>query len=139
MRRSLVPLYYLATPLFAAVDLGLGVPVRAAGLERPFHRVAWYALAFAVGLLMRRRPRLTPWLGIGESTANLTLLMVAVLLPIWSLPESLDTGAAAELPARVTNLALSGSVLVFSIYRSQVEALGSIRGGRPRPTSGSLR
>ena len=140
MRRPLLPLYYLATPVFAAVDLGLGFPVRAAGLERPLHRVAWYALGFAVGLVMHRRPRWTPWLGMGESAANLTLLMVAVLLPIWSLPGSLDTGAVAELPVRVANLALSGSILVFSFYRSQAEALGPIRGGgRRRPTSGSVR
>ena len=35
--------YYLATPLFAFLDLGLGLPVRVAGLGDPVHRAIYYA------------------------------------------------------------------------------------------------
>jgi hypothetical protein len=116
--------YYVATPLFAALDLLAGLPVRAVGLESPLHRLIYYAVVFTLGWVMRARPALAPWLAMMESAGNLTLLMAAVLVPIWSMSATLDTGASAELPARVANLALSGSVLVYSFYRSQARALG---------------
>src|SRR5688572_6675325 len=81
--------YYLATPLFAALDLGLRIPIRAAGVESLSLRMAYYAATFALGWLMTARPSLAPWLAMGESAANLTLLMAAVLVPIWSLSETL--------------------------------------------------
>ena len=114
--------YYLATPLFAVLDLGLRIPIRAAGVESVSLRLTYYAATFALGWVMTARPTLAPWLAMGESAANLTLLMAAVLVPIWSLPETLDVGTVADLPQRVVNLALSGSVLVYSFYRSQARA-----------------
>lgn len=124
--RAWLSLYYLATPAFAAVDLAGGVAVRVAGIESPALRMAYYAAACALGVLMRARPRLAPALGMAESAGNLTLLMASVLIPIWSLPETMDAGLAAELPARVANLALSGSVLIAAFYRSQAR----LRAGR---------
>jgi hypothetical protein len=114
-----ISFYYLATPLFAALDLWAGLPVRAVGLESAALRLGYYALAFALGFVMRARPVLAPALAMVESAGNLTLLMAAVLVPIWSLQETLDGGVAAALPARVANLALSGSVLVYSFYKGQ--------------------
>jgi hypothetical protein len=116
---TLLAAYYLATPLFAALDLGLSVPIRAVGVESPAARMGYYAATFALGWVMRARPRLAPWLAMGESAVNLTLLMAAVLVPIWSLGETMDFAVADELPSRVLNLSLSGSVLVYSFYRSQ--------------------
>ena len=113
--------YYLATPLFAALDLVAGLPVRAVGLESPTLRLGYYALVFALGFVMRARPPLAPALAMVESAGNLTLLMAAVLIPIWSLPETLDGDVVADLPARVGNLALSGSVLVYSFYKGQAQ------------------
>lgn len=125
MTRPLLPAYYLATPLLALPDLAFGVPVRVAGLERVSHRLVYYAAVFAVGLVMRARPRLAPWLGMGESALNLTLLMAAVLVPVWSLAEAPAPagGVVADLPARVATLALSGSVLVISFHVHQARAL----------------
>jgi hypothetical protein len=119
-----VPLavYYLATPVFAALDLLAGLSFRAVGLESPTYRGLYYAAALALGVAMRARPALAPWLAMGESAVNLTLLMAAVLVPIWSLGESLDPAGVADLPARVANLALSGSVLVYSFYQAQWRA-----------------
>jgi hypothetical protein len=124
---TLLTAYYLATPLFAALDLGLSAPIRAVGVESPSVRLGYYAASFALGLVMRARPALAPWLAMGESAVNLTLLMASVLLPIWSLGETGDAAGVADLPARVLNLALSGSVLVYAFYRSQAKA------GMPRP------
>jgi hypothetical protein len=36
--RAVVAGYLLATPLFALLDFGLGVPLRVAGLDDPTHR-----------------------------------------------------------------------------------------------------
>ena len=118
---QLLRVYYLATPLFAVLDFGLATPIRAVGLESPGLRLAYYAGTFLVGLVMAARPSLTPWLAMGESAANLTLLMASVLVPVWSLSETLDASVIADLPERVTNLAVSGSVLVYSFYRNQAQ------------------
>jgi hypothetical protein len=122
--------YYLATPLFAALDLGLSArfpaQFRAAGVESPFVRLAYYAAVFVLGLVMKARPLLAPWLAMGESALNLTLLMASVLIPIWSLGETMDFAGVEDLPDRVLNLALSGSVLLYAFYRSQA------RSGVPR-------
>ena len=71
---------------------------------------------------MAARPPLAPWLAMGESAANLTLLMASVLVPVWSFQETFDAAAITDLPERVVNLAVSGSVLVFSFYRNQARA-----------------
>ncbi len=127
-RRDLVTLYYLATPLFALLDLGFGVPVRVAGLHDPEHRAIYYALVIVAGLACWVRPAASPWVGMLESVVNLFLLMLAVLLPIWSLPDALAAGG--ELPAPLTglalgNVALSGTVLALSFQRYRRAALGA--------------
>jgi hypothetical protein len=120
--RRLLTAYYLATPLFAVVDLGLSAPIRAVGVESPRLRLAYYAAVFALGWVMRARPGLAPWLAMGESALNLTLLILSVMLPIWSLAETGGGAAIADLPERVVNLALSGTVLLFSFYGNQARA-----------------
>ena len=119
---SLLWAYYLATPLFVVLDFGFAMTIRAVGIESPGLRLAYYSGTFLVGWVMAARPPLAPWLAMGESAANLTLLMASVLVPVWSLQETLDAGAIADLPERVVNLAVSGSVLVFSFYRNQARA-----------------
>jgi hypothetical protein len=109
-------LYYLATPLFAALDFGVGLSLRAGAIESPALRISYYAAVFALGFAMRARPVFAPLIGMLESAANLTLLMAAVLIPIWSLGE---TSGAVDLRLPVANLALSGSVFVYSFYRNQ--------------------
>lgn len=126
--------YYLATPLFAVADLGFGVPVRVATVLPEGGRLAYYGAAFALGFLCRARPGATPWVGMLESAANLTVLLLSILLPIWSLPDALATGAplqAGLTPAAGANALLSGLALVASFHRNEAAALGrrSGRGG----------
>jgi len=126
--------YYLATPVFALVDLGLGFPVRVAAVLEPFHRMVYYAVLMALGLVVRVRPRLAPWVGMGESVTALILLLLSVLLPIWSLPDGLAapgaTPAAGLNPAGAVNALVVGSALVVAFQRHQVAALGSGHAGR---------
>ena len=119
---SLLGAYYLATPLFAVLDFGFAIPIRAVGIESPGIRLIYYGGTFLVGFVMAARPPLAPWLAMGESAANLTLLMASVLVPVWTLQETLDAEAIVDLPDRVVNLAVSGSVLIFSFYRNQARA-----------------
>lgn len=117
-------LYYLATPLFAAVDLVLGEPVRVAALDAQGWRYAYYGVAFGLGLLCWMRPRVAPLVGIVESSANLLLLLLSVLLPIWTLPGDVAAGGGVDLAfgaARIWNVAIVGAALILSIKRSERE------------------
>ena len=126
--------YLLATPLFAALDLGLGVPVRVATILPESGRLAYYAGVFALGVLCRARPGATPWVGMLESAGNLTLLLLSILLPIWSLPDAVASGASFPVgltPAGAGNALLAGTALVASFQKHEAAALG--RPGRGSP------
>ncbi len=131
-----VTAYYLATPLFLVLDRGLGAPVRVSAIATPNQRLVYYVVLMALGLACHLRPRLTPWVGMGESAANIFLLILAVMLPIWSMPDAVLAGEPVEGPfSRVSliNFILSGSALVVSFHRNQSAALRRPReGGVPR-------
>ncbi|MEQ9398357.1 MAG: hypothetical protein RJQ04_04235 [Longimicrobiales bacterium] len=137
MDRPVVPggalaAYYLATPLFAVIDAGFGAPIRVAGIESPGVRWAYYAGLVALGFLCRARPSVAPWVGMGESAVNILLLILAVMLPIWSIPGEILSGGEVEGPfSRVSlaNFVLSGGALVWSFHRNQAAALGARRRG----------
>jgi len=113
--------YYLATPLFAALDAVAGWPVRLAGFPDQGWRWGWYLLLFLLGLLCRARPRLAPLVGMGESSVNLTLLFLSILLPIWGMTEQVYqvAGPIAFGPVRIVNVLLSGGALILAFHRSQ--------------------
>ena len=98
--RNVVTGYLLATPLFALLDFGLGVPLRVAGLDDPTHRGMYYAAVFGLGLVARTYPTTGPWIGIFESAGNILLLILAVMLPIWDLPAFIDQLETAGFSAR---------------------------------------
>lgn len=128
--------YYLATPLFAVLDLGAGWPVRVAGLGDPVHRALYYLAVTALGVAVARWPWAAPWAGMAESSTNLLLLCLSVLLPVWSLPDQVLAGgspAVAGAPALV-NVALSGTVLVVAFHRHRRAAFGAGLRGRGGPS-----
>ncbi len=100
-------------------------------MASPGWRFLYYALAFAFGVLMRWRPRWTPFLGLAESSVNIFLLVLGVLLPIFAAParlaEGLDPGVGFGI-SRLINFFLSGSVLVLSFYRHQDAIAARVRG-----------
>lgn len=114
--------YYLATPLFALADAALSFSVRAAAIQSAPLRFAYYALLLGLGLLGRARPRMASWIGMLESAFSLTLLLLAVLLPIWGAePDALPS--PESITERTINLALSGTVLVVAFYQHQARAM----------------
>jgi hypothetical protein len=91
----------------------------------------YYAAVFALGLLCRARPRVAPFAGIVESATNLTLLFLSILLPIWSLPDAVASGAplaAGLTPLALVNAVLSGTVMIASFQRSRAAAEQEVRG-----------
>lgn len=129
---SLVTLYYWATPLFALLDLGGGVNLRLAGLEgHPGYRGAYYLLCAACAVAVWRRPGWAPGIGLVEGATTIALLILGVMVPIVTLPATLEAGGpaavAANLPEAVVNLLLSGTVWIATLYRNPV-LTGSRRG-----------
>ena len=120
--------YYLATPAFAVADLGFGAPVRLAQVVPPGGRLAYYAAVFALGFLCVARPRAAPWIGMLESSANLLILLLGILLPIWSLSDAVLSGtpfvAGGLTPTGAVNALVSGGALTLSFRRNQATALG---------------
>jgi hypothetical protein len=114
--------YYLATPLFLIPDLGFDAPIRVAGLAGTEWRFAYYAFGLGCGFVCRWKPRWTPAVTIGESSVNLFLLILSVLLPIWVLPDQIAAGGAPEFvfgPVQMANVLLTGTVLLVGFYRAQ--------------------
>ncbi len=131
-RNRLLTSYYLATPAFWLLDLLAHVPIRAAGLEQPGWRIAYYLFAFGCGLLCRWRPRVSPVVGMAESSVNILLLALSVLLPIFSLPGQLETGEplyTGLTPLRLANFVLAACVLLFSFYSNQAALAEHVRRG----------
>ncbi len=121
MRTRIIQAYYWATPLFLGLDLLLGLNVRVAGLDgRPGARFAYYAFCFACLGLASWRPHLAGPVGAVESTVNLVLLVLSVLMPIVTLPTTFDRGGLESFPITpeyMLNFIIAGSVCVLAIRR----------------------
>jgi hypothetical protein len=129
--RRVVDAYYLATPLFALLDLAGGVNVRLVALdEHTGARVAYYALCLACLVAMRALPRFAPLVALLEGSVTLLLLVLGVLMPLLRAPELIDGGAAGFSPTveseAVVNLVLSGGAWLFALYGNPL-LLGSRR------------
>ncbi len=120
----LVHFYYLATPVFALLDLTVGVSLRASGIASASWRAAYYGFAFACWVVMRRWPRSTPFLGLGESSVNLFLLILSVMGPIFAAPAIIGEGGNPTLSfgvGRLFNLLLAGGILILSFHGHRAE------------------
>ena len=118
-RASLFAVYYLATPLFVVADLLLGVNIRVAALSDAGSRSAYYLFAFACGVLCHWRPRMTPVIGIVESSLNVLLLVLSIMLPLLELQEAVFADEPWVVPfsaMSLGNFILSGTVLVASFH-----------------------
>ena len=118
--------YLLGTPLFLMMDLLFDAPIRVAALQDTNTRFAYYGIAFGCGMICRARPRLAPWIGIGESGFSILLLILAIMLPIWDMADA----ALADQPLvnpfdtmYLANFVLSGAMLLIAFYGSQAMIL----------------
>jgi len=114
--------YYLATPLFLLADLYLSTPIRVAALGDSPWRWPYYAFAFGCGFVCHFRPSLAPVVGMTESSLNLFLLLLGILLPVWGLPDAFLAGEPLRGPfdqVSVVNFILSGAVFITAFHRSR--------------------
>ena len=120
--RRVFELFYLATPAFAAMDLALGVPARAAGIPSAGWRLAYYAMLMGCWWVCRFWPRGAPVVGLCESSVNLLLLLLSILLPVWSVGDQFVATGSTELVFGVGvwwNVAISGPMLILSIKSNE--------------------
>ena len=124
--QRLVEAYYLATPLFFLADVVMGLSIRVSALGDPRLRYLYYGFALSCGIVARTRPRVAPFLGIAESSLNVLLLVLSIMLPVFQLPDQLLAGEAVTAPIsglRLANFALSGTILVASFHLHQAAIL----------------
>jgi hypothetical protein len=124
-RPTLTAAYYLATPAFALCDWIFHWNVRVAALDgRPGLKNSYYAVCTAAGVLTYWRPSLSRVVGRVESSVNILLLVLGVMLPYYSLIGSFN-GEQAFMPftpARVLNFLISGFIWVRVFYESMPES-----------------
>ena len=117
-RVLLLRTYYLVTPAFAALDLLLGINVRAAFMPQHLSaRLGYYALALLFGLAMSRWPHRTAQLGLLESGANMAMLIIGVWTSYWAMLDAAGEHGIVTTPftpAALTNLVLSAAILTMS-------------------------
>ena len=116
--------YYWATPLFVIVDVYLSAPVRVAALEGSGFRWLYYGALLVFAVICRWRPAWAPGVAMAESAANLFLLVLAVLLPVWDAAARMTPGEPVAGPfdeVGLVNFVVSGSVLLITFYRSQLQ------------------
>ncbi len=124
MRRiHLISGYYLSSPVFLLFGLWWGWEVRVSFLPDLRTRFLYYLFISGLGLLTHFRPASGPWVAMGESTLNLVLILLWILLPIYTLPTSDLGSGGAEVPYTVgevlVNGLLAGSFFLVGFYQAQ--------------------
>jgi hypothetical protein len=135
--------YYLASPLFWLLGLWWGMEIRVTFLPDPGPRFLYYLGLSGLGLLAHFRPRSAPWVALGESSLNLLLIMLWILLPVYSLSENLMGPEATGVPYTpgqvLVNGLLAGSFFLLGFYRAQDAIVARIpwMAGRSTKSPGS--
>jgi len=131
---GLIKGYYLASPLFLAFSLWWDLEVRATFIPQFGHRLAYYGLLTALGVLTHYRPGSAAWVAMGESLLNLLLIMLWILAPIYRLadadPMTGPAGVPYTLGQVMVNGALAGGVFLLGFYRAQGIILSRFSGLR---------
>ena len=122
----LIQAYYLATHLFFLVDVFLSFPIRVSALADPALRYLYYAFALWCGVASRVRPKAVPYVWLAESSLNILLLILSMMLPIIQLPDRVFAGESLPQPISgltLANFVLSGGIMVASFHVHQARTL----------------
>ena len=115
----------MASPIFFLVGLWWGFEVRVTFLPDPGKRFLYYVLLSGLGLLSHFKPKSAPWVALTESSVNLILIFLWILLPIYALAEAAGEGGPLGVPYTSTevlvNGLLAGGFFVLGFYRAQGE------------------
>lgn len=117
---SLLRGYYVLTPLWGLAEILLKIPLRVGFfISSPGERGLYYLGCTACGVAMFRWPRAAPYLGMGESSLNIAILVVGLMRPILSLSlDSIERGTwdPPIQMASMLNFLLAGTVSLISYY-----------------------
>jgi hypothetical protein len=116
--------YYLATPVFAMLDLALGLNLRVTFLgDAPALRLLYYGFAFGCGAAMAHWPGRTAIVGLIESGANIALLVIGVSLTYLRAVEQALSEVGPVAPPfgtpEIVNLVISALALSVSYIAAQ--------------------
>ena len=115
--------YYLGSPLFFLMGVWWGIEVRVTFIPDPGLRFGYYVLLSGLGLLTHFRPGTAPWVALGESSLNLLLIMLWILVPIYTMVDVVLEGGPAGVPYTpnqlLVNGLLAGSFFLIGFYRAQ--------------------
>ena len=117
-------LYYLATPVFFILHYAFDINLRIVIPGAPDGWLyAYYLFCFVAGFAAFKSELTGALFSLIESTVNILLLLLSVLLPIYTLGD----GAAGFgiMPFGVPELVhffIAGSILLYSFYRNPLVA-----------------
>jgi len=140
--RRWIAAYYLASPVFALLDLGLGLNIRLAALEGlTILRVGYYLVCLSLGVLAWMRPRLEPLTALGESAVNLVLLFAGMMAAYAGMLDSVLQGDLINpfTPTYVFNFGLSGGVMVTGFHARMARFGAAAHSGEVHTTDGNAR
>jgi len=114
-------LYSLATPFFVFCDVAWDWNFRVSFLAGyPLLKWGYYAVCLSFGLLsLRQDARFLPVMGLGESSVNILLLILSVMIPIFNLPAQVMSGEAISQPFGAMffiNFVISSVVFLYIFY-----------------------
>ena len=116
-------LYYYITPVFVFIDIFWDQTFRAAGINEPLFRYYYYGFCFLCALLCYFRPCLSSIITLVESSINMTILMLGIILPIVMLGNRVESGEieAGLSVQKLIAFILSGSLICYSFYTALYE------------------
>ena len=127
---TLLRWYYFSTPLFFVADAVWGWNVRVAFLDQiPAGRWSYYALCSGIAVVGYRKPALVAQLGLVESSANLGLLMVSVLVWYGRMLDWAGWGSAtveAIEPRALVNFVLVAGAGAVSYYAQRARRSSAV-------------
>jgi hypothetical protein len=115
--------YYLLTPVFITLDALFGLNFRISGLASPELRYLYYGICLLCALACYWQSRYSALIAMAESSVNLLILMVGIMIPIIRLGDLAgDTAASAGISGdHLANFLLSGGILLAVFYSAQEE------------------
>ena len=117
---TLIAIYYWLTPAFWALDVFFGANLRAAAFEgHSGWKAAYYLFCLGCGVALWLRPPWTRLVGLTESSLNLLVLILGVMVPYFQLIDRLAARDAVIDPSpfgieKALSLVLSGTICAIA-------------------------
>jgi hypothetical protein len=120
MQFNTLHIYYLSTPVFFLLHFGFDVNLR---ISIPGAADAWlyayYALCFLASLVAFRNAVTGALFSLLESSVNILLLLLSVLMPIYTVGHTSESFVTAAFGVpELLHFLIAGSILLISFYRN---------------------